>query len=141
MSEVLFFHFGSKPNASCSSPLEQGDHPELDSAPLLDQDGAQQHQSMVGALQWAASLGRLDIAAAVTPMSSFRVEPREGHMEQLKRMRGCLLCFKYAAIRIKPNEPGISDIPEKVHDWEESVNRKVSEVLPADAPEFWGNLW
>lgn len=36
MSEAYFSYFGPKPNTFCSLPLEQGDHPELDSAPLLD---------------------------------------------------------------------------------------------------------
>ena len=81
MSEAYFSYFGSKPNASCSSPLDQGNHPRLDSTPLLDQDGIQQYQSMVGALKWAASLGRLDITAAFMSMSSFQVESQEGHIE------------------------------------------------------------
>ena len=95
---------------------------------------------MVGALQWAVSLGRLDITTVVMSMSSFRVEPREGHMERLKRTYGYSLRFKCAAIRIRPNEPDISDIPEKVHDWEGSVHGKVSEVLPTDTPEPLGKF-
>ena len=46
-----------------------------------------------------------------------------------------MLCFKRAAIHIRPDEPEMSDVPENVHDWEESAHGKVSEELPADAPE------
>ena len=140
MSEAYFSYFGSKPNTAYTSPLEHGDHPELDTTPFLDQDGIQQYQSMVGALQWAVSLRRLDITTAVMTMSSFRVEPREGHIERLKRIYGCLLRFKCGTIRIRPEEPDMSDLPERIYDWEESVYGKVSEVLPTDAPEPLGKF-
>ena len=55
----------------CSSPLEKGDHPELDTSELLDPTGVQQYQSLIGSLQWAISLGRFDIATAVMTMSGF----------------------------------------------------------------------
>ena len=95
---------------------------------------------MVGALQWAVSLDRLDTTTAVVTVSLFRVEPTEGHMERLKRMHGYLLRFKCAVIRIRPEEPGMSDVPERVCDWEESVHGRASEVLPEDAPEPLGKF-
>jgi hypothetical protein len=64
-----------------SSPMEDGDHPELDLSPELDQDGIRLYQSLIGALQWAVTLGRIDILVGVTKMSSFRVAPRQGHLE------------------------------------------------------------
>ena len=70
MADVYFSAFGSKPKNTYSSPLEQGDHHELDSTSIMDQDGIQQYQSMVGALQWAVSLGRLVITTTVMTMSS-----------------------------------------------------------------------
>ena len=63
--------FGSKPKTVVTSPLEKGDHPELDSSDLLDPDGVQKYQSLVGLPQWAVSIGRLDIATAVMSLSSF----------------------------------------------------------------------
>ena len=42
--------FGCKPTASYSSPLEPGDHPELDDSDLFDADGIQKYQSMIGSL-------------------------------------------------------------------------------------------
>ena len=47
------------------SPIEPGDHPELDNSNLLDVEGIQKYQSIIGSLQWAISLGRFDIATAV----------------------------------------------------------------------------
>ena len=63
--------FGEKPSAKMYSPLERGDHPELDDSELLDANGIQQYQSLIGSMQWAISLGRFDIATAVMSMSSF----------------------------------------------------------------------
>ena len=68
--------FGEKPSTNAYSPLEKGDHPELDESELLDQTGIQQYQSLIGQLQWAISLGRFDVATAVMTMSSFRAAPR-----------------------------------------------------------------
>ena len=90
MSDQYKKLFGKAPSTKYSSPLEKNDHPELDDSPLLGVEDIAKYQSLIGALQWAISLGRFDIATAVMTMSSFRVAPREGHLEQLKRIRGCL---------------------------------------------------
>ena len=57
------------------SPLEKGDHPELDDSELLDATSIQNYQSLIGSLQWAVSLGRFNIATAVMSMSSFCALP------------------------------------------------------------------
>jgi hypothetical protein len=63
--------FGEKPSAKMSSPLERGDHPELDDTELLDANGIQQYQSLIGSMQWVISLEHFYIAMAVMSMSSF----------------------------------------------------------------------
>ena len=78
--------FKSKPKTNVSSPLEKGDHPELDYSEYLDEEGISIYQSLIGSLQWAVSLGRLDIMTAVMTMSSFRTVPRRGHLERVKRI-------------------------------------------------------
>jgi len=42
--------FGTKPSTKPLSPLEKGDHPEIDDSEFLDDDGTQTYQSLVGAL-------------------------------------------------------------------------------------------
>ena len=74
--------------------LEQNDHPEIDDSPFLGQDETQQFQSLIGAMQWAVSIGRLDIATAVMSLSSFRAMPRRGHLERAKRIYGYLRKMK-----------------------------------------------
>jgi hypothetical protein len=56
--------YGEKPRKALS-PLEQNDHKEMDDSPFLRQDKMQQFQSLIGAMQWAVSIGRLDIVTAV----------------------------------------------------------------------------
>ena len=87
--------FGSAPQQH-KTPLEPNDHPELDLSPELDEDGIQKHQSVIGSLQWAVSLGRLDITTAVMTMSGFRANPREGHLSRVRRIVGFLVEFKHA---------------------------------------------
>ena len=38
---------------------------------LLGEDGMKIYQSLIGALQWTISLGRIDISTAVMTMSGF----------------------------------------------------------------------
>ena len=80
--------FGCKPKQNVSSPLEKGDHPELDCTAELDDDGIKKYQSLIGALQWAVSIGRFDIATAVMTLSKFRTAPKEGHLDRVKRIFG-----------------------------------------------------
>ena len=130
--------FGVKPKLNISSPLEKGDHPELDTSELLDQDGIQKYQSLIGALQWTVSLGRIDVNTAVMTLSSFRVEPRKGHMDRIKRVYSYLAKMKHATIRIRTEEPDLSGLPDQVFDWEKSVYGEVTELLPDDAPRPLG---
>ena len=48
------------PTNNCMSPLADGDHPELDDSEYLTGDGINIFQSLIGALQWAISMGRME---------------------------------------------------------------------------------
>ena len=61
------------PSRKYHSPLEKGDHPEMDTSDLLDDDRTQLYQSLIGAMQWAIPLARSDIATAVMTLSGFRI--------------------------------------------------------------------
>jgi Reverse transcriptase (RNA-dependent DNA polymerase) len=56
--------FGIKPK-QFASPLEKGDHPELDTTELCTAEQVAQYQSMIGSLQWIVTIGRFDIHTAV----------------------------------------------------------------------------
>ena len=133
MMEGYVKMFGTKPK-EYDSPLEKGDHPELDDSEELDQEDVKKYQSLIGSMQWAVSLGRIDITTAVMTMSSFRVAPRQGHLNRLKRICGYLLQFQSAAIRIRTAEPDFSDLPEQIFDWAKTVYGDVKELIPEDIP-------
>ena len=134
-----FQMFGEKPKPY-TSPLEKGDHPELDTSPELDEEGIKRYQSLIGALQWAITIGRIDIMTAVMTMSSFRVCPREGHLQRLKRIIGYLSKMRCATIRIRTQHPDYSDLPDQQYDWVHSVYGDVREELPKDLPTPLG-MW
>ena len=129
--------FGEKPSTKAFSPLEHGDHPEQDESDLLDSDGIQQYQSLIGALQWIISLGWFDIACSIMTLSSFRVAPRKGHLERLKRICGYLLKMKDFKIRFRTHMPDYSDLKSIPQDWY-NIYGDVKELLPHDAPKPLG---
>ena len=131
--------FGQSPKTTAQSPLEKGDHPELDDTELLDAEWTQKYQSLVGALQWAVSIGRIDVTTAVMSMSSFRAAPRKGHLDRVKRIYGYLAKFDNAALRIRVNEPDYSQLQDPVYDWAYSVYGDGEELLPHKMPEPLGN--
>ena len=102
--------FGHPPRTNVSSPIEKNDHPELDTSELLDLEGIQRYQSLIGALQWVVFIGRFDVQTAVMTLSSFRVAPRRGHLERIKRIYGYLAKMKHDIIRIRTEGPDYSEI-------------------------------
>ena len=134
MESAFKNHFGKAPPQNIQSPLEKGDHPEIDDSPLLDGDGIAKYQSLIGTLQWTITLGRFDIATAVMTMSGFRAAPRQGHLERVKRICGYLTKFRDAFIRVRTDEPDYSDLPSREYDWSRSVYGNVQERLAPDAP-------
>ena len=126
--------FGCKPTQNVHSPLEKGDHPELDDTELLPLDGINQYQSLIGSMQWAVTIGRSDIQTAVMTMSSFRAAPRKGHLERVKRIYGYLAKFKDSTIRIRTEEPDYSDLPDPEYSWAYTVYGDSKEMIPEDAP-------
>ena len=74
---------------------------------------------MIGVIQWAISLERLDANAAVMALVSFRAEPIQSNLYSCKRFSSYLAKFKWATIRIRTEEPDLSSVPTTVCDWEE----------------------
>jgi len=126
--------FGKKPRQSYSSPLEKGDHPELDTSEELGTSDIKKYQSLIGAVQWAVSIGRLDVATAVMTLSKFRANPRKGHLARIRRVIGYLAKMKHATIRFRVDIPDHSMFKDEVFDWERSVYGDVKEQVPEDAP-------
>jgi hypothetical protein len=125
--------FGSK-HRQYSSPLEHGDHPEIDDSEELGLDDIKKFQSMIGALQWVIQIGCFDINTAVMTLSSFQANPCLGHLNRCKRIYGYLYKMRNAAIRIRVDTPDYSALPTKVYDWEQSIYAGAEELIPDDNP-------
>ena len=126
--------FGELPKKS-SAPMDKEDSPELDTSELLDVEGIKKYMSLMGALQWCVTLGRMDIMIAVVSLSRFRLEPRKGHMERVKRVFGYLRRFPDAALRFRTGIPNLESVVNMdEYDWMYSVYGDVKEQLPSDMP-------
>jgi Reverse transcriptase (RNA-dependent DNA polymerase) len=125
------------PPAKSGCPMDPKDHPELDTTPLMKEDGVTMYQSLVGALQWAITLGRFDICSAIASLSRFRAVPREGHQERVKRVCGYLRKHPEGAIRFRvqwpENETIFGDMPD--HEWQHTVYGDAKEEILSMWPE------
>ncbi len=133
MIDVYKELFGQPPR-SYLSPLEKGDHPELDESELLNAKHTQIYQSLIGAAQWIIQLGRFEITTHIMSLSSFRSAPRHGHMRRIKRVFGYLSKFRHSAIHIRTDEPDLSDVNFFDYDWTYSPYAGAREILPDDIP-------
>jgi hypothetical protein len=88
----------------------------------------------MGALQWLVTLGRFDVHIAVSTMSSYRVLPRQGHLERLKRIYGYIKKNPDGAIRYRTNIPDQGNGQPVQHDWTSTVYGNAQEELPSDMP-------
>jgi hypothetical protein len=138
LTETYVRHFGTKPSTTVTSPIEKGDHPELDTTEFLDPDDVTLYQSMIGALQWAVSIGRFDIQTAVMTLSSFRTAPRRGHMLRVRRIYGYLAKMRDATVRVRTDMPDYSDLPTQEYDWSRTVYGETTEEIPKDIPQPLG---
>ena len=127
--ENYFRLFGEYPRNNVWSPLERGDHPELDLSEELDLDGIKTYQSLLGALQWAITIGRLDIATAVMTLSKFRIAPRKGHLDRVKRIFSYISRFKEGTVRYRTELPDLSSVKHVEYDWEKTVYGNVTEQI------------
>ena len=117
-----------------SCPLQSGDHPELVETDFLDEEGIAKYMSMVGATQWLVTLGRFDVAIAVNALSSYRVAPRIGHMDRMKRLYGYVKHFQDGAIRVRTGIPDYSELKGEEHDWLNSIYGNIDEELSQNMP-------
>jgi hypothetical protein len=125
--------FNIKPR-KVKTPLEPGDHPELDTSELCNEEDTRTYMTLIGQLQWLVTLGRFDIYSATVTMSSFRAAPRKGHLERAKRIFGYLYFLPHGAIRFRTGEPDYSTLPCQDFDWSRSVYGEVREAIPEDVP-------
>ena len=121
-----------------NSPLEKNDHPELDITKLCNEVQITKCMCMIGQPQWAITLGRYDILAHVMSMSRFRLAPKIGHLQRMKRLYGYVTKTKHFAIRYRTKEPDYSHQPKQEYEWTRTVYGNVKEEIPNDIPKPLG---
>ena len=94
--------------------------------------------TMVCQLQWLITLGRFDIQTQVITMSRFRAQPRQGHLERLKRIYAYVIRTKDYATRFRTTEPDYSCLPDQNFDWAHPIYGHVQEIIPDDIPDPLG---
>jgi hypothetical protein len=72
-------------------------------------------------------------------MSGFRMAPRIGHLNRLRKMYGYLSKMRYASIHVRTEDPGYSDLSHNAYDCTYCIYGNVKEFLSTDAPEPLGN--
>ena len=138
MEESYVSNFGIKPEKDIGpvhSPLEKGDHPELNVSAFLNDEETRIYQSLVGSIQWAVTLGRFDVNTAVMSMFSFRAQPRQGHLKRLWRIITYLCKYHHFKIRFCTKEPDFVWFKDNKQNWSNSVYGKPTEDKPKDAPK------
>ena len=74
---------------------------------------------MIGAIQWAVSLGKLDFNTTVMTLESFRAEPMKVHRDLCNIVLSYLAKLKCATISIRTKEPALSSMSSTLCDCEE----------------------
>ena len=68
MEEAYVQHFKTEPVQRHRSPLQKGEHPELDTSPFVNDKEKKIYMSLVESNQWSVSIGRFDIQLAIMTM-------------------------------------------------------------------------
>ncbi len=88
-------------------------------------------------MQWAVTLGRIDIYCATVSLAGFRAMPRIGHLKRAKRVYAYLRNYKTAAIKFRTEMPDYSMYTYDKPSWG-YVYYPCQEQLPPDMPVTHG---
>jgi len=116
-----------------NTPLEAGYHPELDDSELLDDDDTTKYRMLTGSLNWAVTIGRVDVMFAATTMARYNHAPRFGHMKVMLRVFGYLKYHIKGTIRIDTSYPLIPETTASPEYWRKlypEAVEKIPEVYP-----------
>ncbi len=125
--------FLETPLKNTGSPLDAGDHPEMDVSDLLVPSEIPIYQMMIGYLQWAVTLGRYDIQYATNTLARFGQKPREGHLKRALRVFGYLKYHARGKLYLDPSPISYDGIDFKDEDWTECYP-DAEEYIDENAP-------
>ena len=75
-------------------------HPEMDESDLLDENGHNASQHLIGILQWLCTIGRADIKFSMCSLSQFSACPRMGQLKAVEKVFGYLKEFPHRRILV-----------------------------------------
>ena len=84
----------------------------------LNEEDQKIFQPLIVAPQWVIQIGHFDIATSVMTLLCFCAVPRQGHLDHIKRIHGCLSKMCHATIKIRTDAPDCSAYPIKMCDWD-----------------------
>ena len=122
-----------------NTPFDSNYHPELDDSPFVSPEQISVYRSLIGSANWMITLGRFDIAFAISVMSRYSMAPREGHLEAMKRIFGYLRVYRTGRLLIDIHDAPIRSkaIISKGHNWCEFYP-DAEEDIPRDMPRPLG---
>ena len=82
----------------------------------------------------------LGLDKALCGWNSVKVQPRQGHLERLKRIYAYVIRTKDYATRFRMTKPDYSYLPDQNFDWAHTVYGHVQEIIPDDIPHPLVNL-
>ena len=115
------------------NPFPLNYRPEIDTSPELPEDQANYFQTLIGIAIWLVELGRIDIHAEVSMLSSHIALPRRGHMSAILHLFSYLKKKHNATLAFDPTYPDIDPSQFAVSDWRNFYG-DINESTPIDAP-------
>ena len=114
-------------------PATHNDHPEEDDTPYLNHEGTTHFQSIIGICQWISISGRMDITFAVSSISRFCANPREGHLRRAIKILGYLKKYPKRGYLVDPRamilnvdyEEIKADFGNQYKDFKEEIDDKL----------------
>ena len=88
-----------------NNPFSEEYHPELDESGLCGLQDISKYRSLIGSANWIITLGRFDIAYAISTLSRYSAAPRQGHFKALTKVFGYLRNFPKGKILIDISDP------------------------------------
>jgi hypothetical protein len=120
--------------SKCTAPFSTKYRPECDVTPELEPEEASCFQSIIGILRWAVELGRVDIMAEVSMLSSHLALPRNGHLAQAFHIFAYLEPRHASRLVFGPTYPHIDQSLFNAEcDWKPFYG-DVKESIPDNAP-------
>ena len=82
--------------------------PKLDISPALNAAGALYFQSLISIMRWTVEIGRIDIGAEISMLSSHLAYPQGGHLEAVLHVMGYMKHKHNSRLAFDPTYPFIN---------------------------------